>query len=97
MSNSVDTDLSPFYFIRKHRSLSAQRLPERNVLPLYAAWFPRRAQISSTSRRIPKITQDKKAPSAIRQYHRSFLPGQKAQIMLSADCSNVYILFTLYS
>jgi len=27
-----------------------------NGLPLYAAWFPRRAEMSSTSRRMPEIT-----------------------------------------
>ena len=35
------------------------------------------------------------APSAIRNYHPSFVPGQTAQILLSANGCNVYIVFTL--
>jgi hypothetical protein len=34
-------------------------------------------------------------PSEIRNYHPSFVPGQTAQILLSADGCNVYIVFTL--
>ena len=72
----------------------------RNVgkeLPLFAAWFPRRAQIPSTSRRSPKVTQNRKRSECSSNLYPSFVPVQTKQILkiLMADGCNVYIVFTL--
>ena len=42
-----------------------------------------------------KLHTTDNASSTIRNYHHSFVPGQTALILLSADGSNVYIVFTL--
>jgi hypothetical protein len=64
-------------------------------LPLFAASFSRRTQNSSTSRRSPEITQGRQCSECDLKLPSQFVPGQTAQILLSADGCNVYIVFTL--